>query len=503
MLKILRSSQIREADAFTIMHEPIASIDLMERAAKQCLDWIQKKFTKESTFYIFCGFGNNGGDGFALCRLLLQNDYNARAIILENSEKMTADCAQNFKLLKRLSPDSILPYASNLFDTIPKKNSILVDALFGSGLNRSLEEPYPALIQAINDSGLAIISIDIPSGMFAEFHEAADASKIIKANYTLSFQFPKLTFLLPDFGNFVGELHVLPIGLHPEFCRDVPTSHYLIEEADCKAIARKRNTFAHKGNFGHALLIAGSEAKMGAAVLSTHACLRSGSGLVTALVPPTERMVIQCSLPEAMLMEETKLSANTDLSSYTAIGIGPGLGTTVAVALQLKLLIQNCKQALVLDADALNILAENKTWLGFFQGEVVLTPHVKEFERLTEKAKNAYHRLQLAKEFSIKNKVYLVLKGKYTCISCPDGNQYFNPTGNAGMAKGGSGDVLTGIITGLLAQNYSAKEACILGTYLHGLAGDIAAYKLSQEALLASDIILNLPDAYHYLNRNV
>lgn len=501
MLPILSSSQIREADDFTLAHEPISSIDLMERAAGKCTEWIQKKFTTEISFLIFCGVGNNGGDGLAICRLLLDKGYRAKALLIGDPGKLSADCEKNFSRLKETYPACIEENPKFPIAPVNATNTILIDALFGTGLNRSLQSPYVELIQQMNQAAVPIISIDIPSGLFAEYSDEIATEKIVRASFTLTFQFPKLTFLLPDFGNFTGELNILDIGLHADFIKRAGTSQFFIEALDFKNMLQKRKPFSHKGNYGHALLIAGSEAKMGAAVLCTKACLRSGSGLVSVLVPNAGRTVVLTTLPEAMLLEaDEKLAANTDLSPFSAVGIGPGLGKNEGAVLNLKLLIQNTTLPLVLDADALNILAENKTWIGFFKNEVILTPHVKEFERLTEKAKNSYHRLQLAKDFSIKNKVYIVLKGKYTCISCPDGLQYFNSTGNPGMAKGGSGDVLTGIITGFLAQGYSAKEACILGTYLHGLAGDIAAHKLSEQAMIASDIISNLPDAFNFLN---
>ena len=274
------------------------------------------------------------------------------------------------------------------------------------------------------------------------------------------------------------------------------------EKSDAENLLVKRNPFSHKGNFGHALIVAGSKEKMGAALLCTHASLRSGTGLVTALVPPDERSVLQIALPEAMLFEEGgRINASSDLSKYTAIGIGPGLGTSDESAQSLKLLIQNYRSPIVFDADALNILVENKTWLSFLNNGAIFTPHLKEFEHLTEKAQNDFHRLQLAKDFAAKYNSHLVLKGKYSCIVCPDGNFYFNSTGNPGMAKGGSGDVLTGILTSLLAQGYSAKEACILGVYIHGKAGDIAASFFSETAMIAGDIITSLPEAFKELSR--
>jgi hydroxyethylthiazole kinase-like uncharacterized protein yjeF len=504
MLKILFSNQIKDADAYTISKEPISSIDLMERAATACFEWLLKKFPDTKTnFILVCGLGNNGGDGLAISRLLLSKKYPVKTLIIGESEKMSADCKINYKRLSALKPKAISTYTSTLDLPLITKNTVIIEALFGTGLARKVEFPYTEIIKWINQSNATVVAIDVPGGMFTEPQSKDQNTIHVNANYTLTFQFPKLNFLLPDCGNAVGELVILDIGLHADFISEVETKNYFIEEADIKNILVKRPAFSHKGNFGHALIVAGSEGKMGAAVLSTHACLRSGCGLVSALVPEKGRAIIQTSLPEAMLFStEEQLSSTSDLSTFTAIGVGPGLGTDAVTEKSLKLLIQNTQVPLVIDADAINLLANNKTWISFFRTEFILTPHVKEFERLTQKADNATHRLELAKEFCSKYGCYIVLKGKYSCLVCPDGNFYFNPSGNPGMAKGGSGDVLTGLLTGLVAQGYSAKNACLIGMYIHGLAGDIAATKFTETAMKAGDLLRCLPDAFKQTNKN-
>ncbi len=498
MLKLLTPQQLREADAYTILHEPIPSIGLMERAALKCTDWLCEHFSKETEFIVCCGPGNNGGDGFAIARLLLQADFSVKAISIGEESKFSENCKTNFNRLKIEFPSSLGVFSS--IEAFPKitPNTVLIDAIFGTGLSREPEKPFTELMDWMTQSKATIVSIDIPSGMFVNHTLHKQSNKIIKANYTLTFQLPKLAFLLPNSGAYVGNFVLIDIALDTTFLAEAKCNSFLVEKKDIQQLIQKRPAFSHKGNYGHCLIIAGSDDKMGAAVLSTHACLRSGCGLTTALVPEKGRSIIQATLPEAMLFEGSgRIHASTNLAPFSAIGIGPGLGTSEEVEQELKIVIQNYRAPLVFDADAITIISKNKTWLGFFQNEIIFTPHLKEFERLTGKSEDDFHRLEVAKAFSSKYNIHLLLKGKYSCLICPDGNLYFNSTGNPGMAKGGSGDVLTGILAGLLAQGYSAKQACLIGMYAHGLAGDFAAHKYSETAMIASDIIGCLSDAFH------
>jgi NAD(P)H-hydrate epimerase len=381
------------------------------------------------------------------------------------------------------------------------EKSIIVDSIFGTGLNKPAEGLAAETIDHLNTNSNSIIAIDIPSGMFCDSQNSKN-DVIINASATLTFQFPKLSFMFAENADHVGELAILDIGLHKDHINAVQTQNYFLTKKDISSILKKRSLSSHKGTYGHSLLIAGSFGKMGAAVLSAKAALRSGTGLLTVHVPKCGYDIIQSSVPEAMssMDEEEKFwSGNIDLEKYNAIGIGPGIGTEKQTQNVLKLVIQNTHVPLVIDADALNIISENKTWLAFLPANSILTPHPKEFERLTEKVDSSKDRIELQREFSLKNRVYVILKGVHTSISCPDGTIFFNSTGNPGMAKGGSGDVLTGIITALMAQHYNSREACILGVYLHGLAGDIAAEHLSQESMLPSDLIEKLPLAFNWL----
>lgn len=509
-MKILSIEQIREADTYTIQHEPIASVDLMERAAKRCVNWIMERFDPTTKFKIICGFGNNGGDGLAIARLLTEKNYKVEVFIIAPIDtvidKRSADFSTNYERLKLIRNDncvideitSILSFQTAL---VSNKESVLVDALFGSGLNRAIEGLAAQVIDVMNKSNCKIISIDIPSGLYGDtLNEPTD--RIISADYTLTFQFPKLSFMFPENADYIGEFTVLDIGLHPNYMDQTQTKNYFTTKTEVKSFLKTRSKAAHKGNFGYALIIAGSYGKMGAAVLSAKAGMHSGAGLLTVHIPKCGYEILQTTIPEVMCETDTETNFITDsirVEKYNAIGIGPGIGTEKETQNVVKNLIQSSSIPLVFDADAINCIAENKTWLSFVPSNSIFTPHPKEFERLVGKAKNSMERLQLQRDFSIKYNAYVVLKGAHTSISAPGGDVFFNSTGNPGMATAGSGDVLTGIITSLLAQGYNSKQACILGVYLHGLAGDFASHEKTEESMIASDIIEHLSDAYKFL----
>lgn len=503
-MKILPVDKIREADAFTIKNEPIESVDLMERAARACFKWIKKRTNSSQPVKIFCGPGNNGGDGLAIARMLLKNYFEVQVYVIHFTDKYSADFTVNLERLKEFHEVSVV-YLKD-FGNMPEihQNDLVIDAIFGSGLSKPVQGFVAGIIKQINQSGAITIAIDTPSGLFCDENSTGRSEAIIEADYTLTFEFPKLAFLLPENDKFTGHWEILSIGLMKEFTDGVSVQNYFIENEDCQHLLKVRNKFAHKGTFGHALLIAGSYGKMGAAVLSSKACLRAGAGLVTCHIPKLGYQILQTTTPECMLSiddSDTIFGKVPNLEPFNAIGVGPGIGQEKQTQNALKLLIQNASVPLVIDADAINILGENKTWISFLPPESILTPHPKEFERLVGKATDNFARIALQRAFSIKNNVYVVLKGTHTCISTPKGKCFFNSTGNPGMATGGSGDVLTGIITGLLAQGYTSFDACILGVYLHGLAGDIAAKKISPESLIAGDIIKNLGNAFISLRK--
>jgi hydroxyethylthiazole kinase-like uncharacterized protein yjeF len=496
-MKILNAEQIRAWDQYTIEHEPIASIDLMERAATKCFEWLEDNSWFVHSFSIFCGKGNNGGDGIAIARMLAGRGCTVSVNILEFGHRGTEDFQANLaKLHQYPSVDIHFIQSENHFPSL-SKDTIIIDALFGSGLTRPLDGITAKLVGHINDSGCIIIAIDIPSGMSVD--QSSKGNTIVKANYTLSFQCYKPAFFVAENAVFIGEVIILDIGLMPEFLSAVKTNLELIDYSIIRSIYKSRNRFAHKGNFGHALIIAGSYGKIGAAVLSAGACLRSGVGLLTCFVPKCGYEILQTAVSEAMVMTDANSSIITkiedDILKYDSIGIGPGLGTASETRAALKELLSVYKKPMVIDADALNGLSMEKKLPSLPPGSI-LTPHPKEFERLFGECKDDFERIEKVLENAKLLNCVIVLKGHHSFIATPAGNGYFNNTGNAGMATAGSGDVLTGMITGLLAQNYFSVEAAILAVYLHGSAGDIAAKEFSQEAMMAGDIIDNIGNAF-------
>ena len=498
MLKIFSVTQIKQADAFTISHEPISGIDLMERAAKKCADWIINTVSPSTPVKIFCGTGNNGGDGLAIARILYLSGKNVSVYVFNDEEKFTPECKINFDRFNKIKSGNLNIIRTDDDFPVISGGEIIIDALLGTGLNRKAEGLFELLIKHINLHADFIISIDIPSGLLPDTANGKEHA-IIKATHTLTFQFPKLSFFFPENGMFTGKVHVLDIGLSNVFIGETATKHFLLEIKDIKKLRKKRSDFSHKGNYGHALIIAGSYGKMGAAVLSARACIRTGAGLVTAHIPTCGHTIMQSAVPEVMVLTDESadaISKLTDISKYNSIAIGPGIGIAEETGRAIKFLIQNCSVPIVFDADAINLLSENKTWLAFLPHGCIFTPHPGEFARLVGKWSDGFERHQWQTEFSKKYHCYLVLKDHYTCISCPDGSSYFNSTGNPGMATAGSGDVLTGMIAGLLAQGYMPRDAAIMGVYLHGMAGDIAAEQNSMESMIASDIIQNIGTSF-------
>lgn len=498
MIKILSKEAIGAADQHTIENEPISSLDLMERAAERAFEKISALFLQKGEkkeFAVFCGIGNNGGDGLVIARKLLEQKHEVRVYLVELSSSLSKDLRANLERLtvseKRLNEGE---HEVDIADDV-----IVIDAIFGTGLSRPVEGFAKQLIEDINDQSSCTVSIDLPSGLYADEGITSEKQIAIRANHTLTFESPKRCFLFPELAAYVGNWQVVPIGLDREFIRKVKCDDYLLSLQDAKEMLRTRNPFSHKGDFGKGFIVAGSRGKMGAAVLAAKACLRSGIGLLTLQVPACGEPVLQTAVPEAMVLADKQENYVSELkkeASYTAIGIGPGLGKASSTQNLLKLIIQQNEAPMVIDADALNILAENPTWLSFLTAGSILTPHFGELERLVGKWSTAEERMKKQKMFARKFNIYLLVKGKYSSISCPDGKVFFNPTGNVGMATGGSGDALAGVLTALLAQSYSPQHAALFGTYLHGLAGDIAAKKIGVESLLPSDLIRSISDAY-------
>ena len=491
-MKLLSSQQIHEWDAYTIEHEPVASIDLMERAARRCTDYIFDQQLIHEHIKIFCGKGNNGGDGLAIARQLIEAGMQPAIFILEFGAKGTEDFQVNLHRLHQLTSEIYFIQSKEFFPEI-NKNDLVIDALFGSGLNRPLKDLSAELVQHINQFNARVVSIDVPSGMFID--KSSKGNAVIKATYTLTFQSLKLCFLLPENADMFGIVGTLDIGLHPVFLETVDTTLQLITKEQIQSYLKPRTPFSHKGTYGHALLVAGNKGKMGAAVLAARACLRTGVGLLTVSVSEEGLNIMQTAFPEAMctIRDET-----VEWKKYSSIGTGPGLGTHDDAKQLVQLILKNYTQPVAIDADALNIIAANKEMLNSIPAGSVLTPHPKEFERVFGAAENDFERIQQALQLSQQYPFIIVLKGHHTFIA-HSGKGWFNTTGNAGMATGGTGDVLTGIITSLLAQRYEPLHAALTGVYLHGLAADIALTQQSLQSLLPSDIIRAIGESYNAL----
>lgn len=490
MLPILTSQQIRNADQFTIENEPIKSIDLMEYAAKEFCNELEKLIDKDAALNIFCGPGNNGGDGLAIARIA-EESFRKVSIFILTSQKYSDDFEKMLKRQKKWG-DSKLRYIENEndFPSLHSKEKnpepVIIDALFGLGINKSLNGLAAQLVNYLNVQNALRISVDIPSGLYADENINGIS---IHAHHTITFQSPKLSFFFPENYLSVGEWKAKDIGLDQKFINSLDCKNYLVEAADISQKIIPRKKFDHKGTFGHAFIHAGSEGKMGAAILCARACVNTGAGLTTLHIPKNQFSTINISVPEVMTEDYT---ATIDYSKYNAFAFGPGSGTDDDARKIFLQLLPQIKSPCVLDADALNILATEKEYWKLIPKNSVLTPHIKEFERLAGKTNTWEERHNKQVELSQQHSVYIILKGAYTCITTPEGKSFFNPTGNPGMAKGGSGDVLTGMIVSLLAQKYSVKDACIIAVFLHGLAADIAVENGSKHSLTASEMIDNI-----------
>lgn len=496
--KLLTAAQIKEADAYTILHEPISSLDLMERASNRFCDWfISWVQSKDDNIKVFAGIGNNGGDALAIARILTQTGFTISTYGIGDMAKGTDDFKENLLRLENLGVSISHLNDNNDFPVI-SENDIVVDGLFGSGLSRPLSGIHEKLVKHINNSGAKVIAIDIASGMSCEI-DSFKGTAIIPG-HTISFQLPKLSFFSPDNEKLVGQLTFIPIDLHPTYFETTSTPYYLLDQ-DVFQYLPKRRKFLHKGTAGKTLLVAGSKGMIGAAVLAGTACMRSGAGLLTIHIPNVGYNIIQTALPEALCETDeeenlvSKLNYKT-LSKYDAIALGPGLGTNTRPKNMLEKTLKEYRRPLILDADALNILSDEAHLIPLIPEDSILTPHPKEFERLAGKTESFGERLKRQVEFSRKCRINIVVKGPYSVITDKEGNIYFNTSGNPGMATAGSGDALTGILLGLLGQQIHPLKSLLLGVYIHGLAGDLAVRDIGEYSLMASDLIQYLSKAF-------
>jgi len=493
MLPIYNRIQIKQADEATILREPVSSLQLMERAAHQFCKWFVQHVDNRCSVAIVCGTGNNGGDGLAIARLLEGWHYQVYVYIVSTQPIPSQDFEENKKRWKEDKTENFTEGTSlHGFD-------VIIDAILGTGTNRKVEGLVAKAIEGINRSEANVIAVDVPSGIILDQVAPALA---VHATHTVSFEFPKLPFLLPDYQPFVGQHHLVSIGINKKFIEETKAEYYLIEKKDFLKHIPQREIFSHKGTYGRALLLAGSQGKTGAAILAAKACVRSGVGLLEVALPAHALIPLQVAVPEAMTIVDKQndyVSQLPNTNSFQAIGIGPGLGTHQATSKVLLQVLTETDLPLVLDADAINLLVTLPDWKSKLRRNIILTPHPGEFKRLVGTWQNDIEKIALVKKFVAETQACLVLKGAYTIIAQPTTPIYFNSSGNPGMATGGSGDVLTGILTGLLAQGYETGFAARLGVFWHGLAGDLAAQDGSEATLIASDIIQMMPKAWRLI----
>ena len=502
-MKIFTSTQIHELDKYTIEQEPISSLDLMERAATAMTHAITARWTSATPVVVFAGYGNNGGDALAVARQLSEQGYHVSVYLFNISGHLSADCAANKKRLMESKHVSEFHEVTDEFDPPTlSRDMLVVDGLFGAGINKPLAGGFASLVKYINAAPSQVVSLDMPSGLMTEDNTYNIRANIIRADMTLTLQQLKLSFLFPENQQYIGQLRVLDIRLSQEGISKIDSQYTIVEENDVRPLLKSRSPFAHKGMMGNALLVTGCYGMAGAAILSSKACLRSGVGKVTVNTPRRNMAVVQAAVPEAVVQvssEDTIFAEPVDTEEFAALGIGPGLGQSEQTAIALIAQLRRSQCPIVADADALNILGNHRAWLQQLPKGIILTPHPKELDRLEGHSTDSYERLSKAINLAERLQGYVIVKGHHTAICLPDGHVLFNSTGNAGMATAGSGDVLTGIITALLARGYNRRDACVLAVYLHGLAGDLAANEVGEESLIASDIIRFLPQAFKRL----
>jgi NAD(P)H-hydrate epimerase len=485
-MQIFNAQQIREIDSFTIKHEAITTIQLISRVADALFNSLSKDITIEKTIAIIAGRGNNGSDALALAEILTSIGF--KTTVFGYDAEL---CKSETKYFQERN--NVLPICE-FCNATAKHYDIIIDGLLGSGLSKPIEGIEKTIIETINNAQAIVYSIDIPSGLFTDQICTEDAC-IVKANYTLTLEFPKLSFMFPEHGNFIGELRILPIGLNKTNISNNETPYHFTQRDSI--IINKRERFSHKGTFGHVMVVAGSIGTMGACVLTSKASLKIGAGLVTSHIPGIGNSIMQTAVPEVMVSidnDQKHISSIVIQKKANVISIGPGIGTELITQKAIINLLRDTKTTLVIDADALNCIALQKA-KRLIPEQSIITPHCKEFDRLFGPSVHSQARLNAQIENSKKYQIYIVLKGYRTSISTPDGELFFNSTGNPGMASAGSGDVLTGLIAGLLAQGYTAINAARIAVYIHGLAGDFAAKKLTENCVMASDLIQFIPEA--------
>lgn len=497
-MKVFSAEQLHEADKITTEKHDITPLDLMERAGTQIFNWLHHRMqAAQVPVHIFCGIGNNGGDGLVLGRLLIEHGYNVHVYIANFTDKRSKCFLVNYDRIKSITKRwPILMTSEKDFPEI-HADDVIIDAIFGIGLNRAPEGWVKSLIQYLNTQKAFRLSIDIPSGLHAN-KAIADPEAVIMANHTLTFQAPKLAFFLPESGKYVPYFEAIDIGLDPEFLYTTEPLAQLISKPEAKQFYKQREKYTHKGSYGHVLIVGGSYGKIGAIVLATRAAYKAGAGLVTAYIPKCGYQILQTTVPEAMVITDTNDAIISDINlefEPSAIAVGMGLGTKKESVAALKKLLSEATGPMVIDADALNCIASNPALKKLIPKNSILTPHPGELKRLVGVWTDDYDKLEKVKKFTAKHQIIVLIKGANS-ITVFENKLYINTSGNPGMATGGSGDVLSGMIAGLMAQGYDPLMATVFATYLHGSSGNLVAQQIGFEALMAGDIIEAIGAAY-------
>ncbi len=491
-MKIYKSSQIKEIENYTLSELDISTYDLMERAATAFSESFIRMYSNKHNVIVVAGPGNNGGDSLAIARLLSSYNYNVCVYVYCFEHNLSKSCGRNLKRLNAIETIKVTLVDDTFVFPVIENNDIIIDGLFGIGLNRQLSGKYIKLVDYLNSKNNTVVAVDVPSGLDSQFGFWKNEKVIINATHTLSFQYPKLPFFFSDCQCFIGDWSVVDIGLITP--KDIDYICDYVEIEYLSSLLKSRNKFDHKGCYGHGLLIAGSEGMAGAALLSSRSSLSTGIGKLTILSNSENRIILQLGAPEAIFKSRNGKFVE-DINKYDALAIGPGLGVDENASDILDYILKNYSKPLVLDADALNIIALNPQWFDLLPPNTILTPHKGEFCRLFGNSETDWDEMNKAFELSKKQNIIIVLKGAYTRIFTPDGSLFINSNGNPGMATAGSGDVLTGVILSLLAQGYSASDAAVIGVFIHGLAGDMALKQYNKYSLVASDIVNALPTA--------
>lgn len=498
-MKILSSPAIRTVDAKTIQYDKISSDELMEKAAKAFYEHFTRQYNidKEKLIALFCGMGNNGGDGLVVARLLHQAGYNVIVYVIKEGDNYSPDCAIN---LKRALKTGVFVSIITSVEAIPEMLEIyiVIDAIFGTGLSRELSDLIKEAISSINQASKTVISIDVPSGLFLD----KPTLIAIEAAETITFQIPKLALFLPDNYYYVGKLSMINIRLNSKAIAEADTDEFYLTFEDMAKQLKPLKKFAHKGTQGHALVIGGSLGKIGAVSLASKAALRTGCGLITAFVPQCGTNPIQSYFPEAMVIQDSNehyISSIVFDIYPDAIAIGMGMGRQKETKQALCQFLNTNSSPLIIDADALNILSDNSEWLNELQPNTILTPHPGELKRLIGQWENDFQKIEMTRAFAQKYNLIVVVKEAHTLI-IDSTNLYVNSSGTPALATAGSGDVLSGIIVGLLAQGYKPIEAARLGAYIHGMTSDITSNIINPRSFVASDIVNNISKVYNLMD---